>query len=252
MRTSYSYFFANLPLFTVVSAILILGRRRPLCRLALYSGLACLPCCLVALMHRQYWRPARLGGWPIGVEDLIFTFTTGAAAWLCAAWPYRRSLTVAALKAHRSRDRQGAIGRVVPSHLPASRAARRILLWEGLSAVLLAALWLAGVDFMSATLLASIPLLAILLIRRRQLWILAGTGLAIFVPAYFAVVKLQFSIFPDYPLQWNQQGPWAAAFLGVPAGELAWAAAFALVWPVVIASAFEVEFRPPGVAASGL
>jgi hypothetical protein len=99
---------------------------------------------------------------------------------------------------------------------------------------------------MSATLLACIPLLAILLVRRRQLWMLAGTGLALFVPFYFLVVRLQFAVFPGYPLQWNRQGPWAAAFLGVPAGELAWAAAFAILWPVMIASAFEVEFLPAG------
>ena len=54
MRTSYIYFFANLPLFTAVSAILILGRRSLLCRLALYSGLACLPCSLYGLMYGQY------------------------------------------------------------------------------------------------------------------------------------------------------------------------------------------------------
>lgn len=227
MIASHPYFFANLPLFAAISAVLILGGRRPLYRLALYSGLACLPLSLLALMHGGYWRPARLGGGPIGVEDLVFTFTSGAAAWLCAAWPYRGNLRA-------------------PSQLPASRVVKRILLWGALSEVLLAVLWRAALDPMSATLLASVPLLAILLARRRQLWILAGTGLALFVPAYFAVVKLQFAVFPDYPLQWNRQGPWAAAFLGVPAGEFAWAAAFAMLWPVMIASAFEAEFRPGG------
>ena len=235
MLTSHPYFFANLPLFAVVCAFLILGRRGQLCRLVLYSALACLPCSLLALKDGDYWRPARLGGGRMGVEDLVFTFTSGAAAWLCAAWLYRGDLTA-------------------PPHLPASRAVKRLLLWGLTSGVLPAALWRAGLDPMSAALLAAIPLLTVLLIRRRRLWILAFTGLTFFVPAYFSVVKLQFAIFPDYPLQWNQQGPWAAPFLGVPAGELAWAAAFALLWPVVIASAFEVEFRPLGaaVAPSGL
>jgi hypothetical protein len=235
MLTSHPYFFANLPLFAVVCAILTRGRRGQLCRLALYSALACLPCSLLALKDGGYWRPARLGGGRIGVEDLVFTFTSGAAAWLCAAWLYRRDLSA-------------------PSHLPVSRAVRRLLLWGLTSDVLLAALWRAGLDPMSTALLAAIPLLTVLLIQRRRLWILACTGLTFFVPAYFSVVKLQFAIFPDYSLQWNQQGPWAAQFLGLPAGELAWSAAFAFFWPVVIASAFDVELRPASaaVAASGL
>ena len=227
MLSSHPYFFANLPLFAAVFVVLILGRRRPLARLALYSGLVCLPCSLLALMHEGYWRPARLGGGPIGVEDPIFTFTTGALVWFCAAWPHRGDLRA-------------------PSELLSSRVAKRILLLGLPSEVVLAVLWYAGVDPMSATLLASLPLLTVLLVRRRQLWILAVAGLAFFMPVYYAVVKLQFAIFPGYPLQWNQQGSWAAAFLGLPAGEWAWAAAFAMLWPVVIASAFEVEFRPAG------
>jgi len=81
MLASHPYFFANLPLLAAVCLFLILGRRGQLARLALYSGLACLPCSLVAVVHGNYWRPARLGGGPIGVEDLIFTFTSGAAVW---------------------------------------------------------------------------------------------------------------------------------------------------------------------------
>ena len=231
MLTSHPYIFSILPLFTVVCVILFRGRRRQLTRVALYSGLACLPCSLLALTDREYWRPARLGGGPIGVEDLLFTFTTGAVVWLCSAWPYRRDLRM-------------------PSHLPARRVAKRILLWGLPSEALQAALWLAGLDYMSAMLLASVPLLTVLLVRRPRLWILAFSGLAFFVPVHFAGFKLAFATLPDLVLQWNKQGPWATGFLGVPAGELAWAAAFAILWPVVMASALEVEFRPAGVAAA--
>lgn len=234
MLTSHIYFFANLPLFTAVSVVVILGSRSQLCRLALYGGLACLPCSLLALTDRGYWRPVRLGGGPIGVEDLVFTFTVGATVWLCAAWPYRRNLRM-------------------PSHVQASRVVGRLLLWTLPMEALLAALWLAGLDHVSAMLLASIPLLTVLLFRRRQLWILALTGLAFFVPVYCACVRLQFTIFPDYPLQWNKEGLWAVKFLGLPAGELAWAAAFAIVSPMLIASVFDVEIGQAGAAveASG-
>jgi hypothetical protein len=229
MPANHAYFFANLPLFAVVCAILILGRRRPAGRLALHSRLACLPCSLLALMHGDYWRPGRLGGAPIGVEDLIFTFTTGAAVWLWAAWGCGGDFSV-------------------PSPLPAGRATRRLLSWGLASGSLLAALWRAGLDPMSATLLAPIPVLAFLLTRQPRLWILAGTGLVCFVPVYYAGVKLEFAIFPGYPSQWNPHGPWTPPFLGLPAGELAWAAVFAVLWPVLIASAFEVDVGAAGAA----
>lgn len=222
MPANHAYFFANLPLFAVVCAILILGRRRPIVRLALHSGLAFLPCSLLALTDGEYWRPARLGGGHIGIEDPIFTFIAGAAVWLCAAWGRRGNLTV-------------------PPRFPAGRVTGRLVLWQLPPGALLAALWLAGLDHMSATLLASIPLLMFLLSRRPELWILSGAGLASFVPVYWAVVRIQFAAFPAYPSQWNPHGPWAPTFLGLPAGELAWAAVFAAVWPVLIASVFEVD-----------
>ena len=63
MRTSYSYLLANLPLTTVVFAILILGRERQLCRLAVYSGLTCVPLSLTGLMYGEYWRPGGTSVW---------------------------------------------------------------------------------------------------------------------------------------------------------------------------------------------
>lgn len=165
------------------------------------------------------------------MEDMLFTFTAGAAAWLCAVWPYRGTLRV-------------------PPHVEANHVVKRILLWGAPSVALLSALWRAGLDPVSATLLAAVPLLTILLVRRRQLWVFALTGLAFFVPVYFAELKLLFAILPDFPLQWSTGGAWTASFLGLPAGEPTWAAAFAILWPVLIASAFEVEFKPTGTTAA--
>ena len=229
MPANHAYFFANLPLFAAVCAILILGRRRPIVRLALHSGLAFLPCSLLAFTDGEYWRPARLGGGPIGVEDLLFTFIAGAVVWLCAAWGHRGNLTV-------------------PAHFPAGRVTRRLVLWQLPAGALLAALWRAGLDPMSAALLASIPLLTFLLARRPRLWILSGAALGCFVPFYWAFVRIQFAAFPTYPSQWNPQGPWTPAFLGLPAGELAWAAVLAVLWPVLIASVFDVDVRAASAA----
>ncbi|MBI4873509.1 MAG: hypothetical protein HY822_02625 [Acidobacteria bacterium] len=219
---SHAYLLANLPLLAAVSLLLFRMRRSEYCRLALGSGVACLPCGLLAAMHNgEYWSPVRLGGFPIGIEDFIFTFTAGAAAWLAAAGPHRRRIVAG------------------------SGLDRRVLLWGAVSAACGWALWRVGFDCMTSTLAAAGGLLLLLVARRIRLWPLALTGVAVFVPFYVAVVRIQFAFWPDYVLAWNQAGPWAARIWGIPAGEIAWAVSFAALWPMVVASALNVEVKPP-------
>jgi hypothetical protein len=222
---THAYLFANLPLLALISGIAIRARRENLGAAALFSGVACLPASVLALMHEGgYWRPIRLGGGPLGIEDLVFAFTVGAAAWLCAAGPYRKL--------------------AAPGHIVTGQAVTRLLLWGAASSAAAFGLWRAGVDCMSATLAPAFLLLAALLARRAQLWPLAITGPAVFVPLYVVVVRVQLAVWPDYLLQWSRGGPWSGMVFGMPAGEIAWAAAFAAVWPVAIASAAGMELNP--------
>jgi hypothetical protein len=220
---TYAYLFSNLTLLAGLLPVLLWTRRRELSRLALVSGVACLPCSLLALAHEAgYWRPVRLGGGPFGAEDLVFSFVAGALVWLAAAWPCD--------------DLQG------PRPLAVKRAAVRLLVWGVASDVLLLGLWrVAGMDCMSATALAGVPLGGYLLIRRPRLWRLAATGVVCFVPVYVAIVRAHLYLWPEYVRQWNAEGPWAYLVAGVPAGEIVWAGAFAALWPLAIASAFDVR-----------
>ncbi len=216
----YPYFFANLPFLAVLPALL-LTRRRTLSRISLASGIACMPCGLLALIQEPYFRPVLIAGGRFGVEDLMFCFEAGAFLWLAAAWRLRP---------------------VAPSSLPLRAALRRILAWGLATGLSISALRFSGVDFLSAVLICGGLLFVGLLALRLRLWPLALAGVACFAPLYVAVVRLQLILWPAYIQQWNPRSPWAAAFiLGIPAGELAWALVFALLWPVVIASAFDLE-----------
>jgi hypothetical protein len=232
MLRTHPYLFANLPLLALLLAITLFARRRDLARLALPSGFLCLPASVLALMHQgEYWRPNRLGGGPFGIEDLIFTFSAGMAAWYCAAWPQRAV--------------------ALPDRIVTWRSVKRTLIWGTASGALAFVLWRGGLDCMSATVMAAIPLLAALLVWRRRLWRLAFTGMVCFVPVYIALVNIQLAIWPDYLRQWSSGG-WSRIILGMPVGEIAWAGAFGTVWPVLIASAFDIELETEGAPLSGL
>lgn len=219
--TSHAYLLANLPVLAAVALALVWLRRSHLGRVAFWSGLGCLPCGLLALMHNgEYWSPVRLGGAPLGIEDFIFSFEAGAGAWLAAAWPLRRRLAGAASDG-------------------------RVLLWGGAAGAASWGLWRAGAEVMISTLAGTLGLLVVLLARRFRLWPLALTGMAVFTPVYFAVVRIQFAFWPDYILAWNPAGPWAAPVWGIPLGEIVWGPAFAALWPVVVASALGMELHQP-------
>jgi len=81
----HPYLFANLPILAAVILVPRLATNRDFGRAAVFGGLACLPCSLAEITSGEYWHPVLLGGVRCGVEDLIFTYATGAAAWLFAA-----------------------------------------------------------------------------------------------------------------------------------------------------------------------
>lgn len=227
---AHPYFFANLPLLALTAGLPRLFRHRDFARAAVFGGVACLPCSLLAATHfGAYWRPLLLGGLRFGIEDLAFAYSAGAAAWMAAAFCKRERCVVGD---------------------PSFRAAvRRMLPW-GLALAADVALWLVGVDRMTATLISSAALLAFLLARRISLWSLALVGVAAFTPFYIVVVKAQFALWPNYASYWTAGG-WGKLVLGIPRGELAWAAMFGALWPVVVASALNIRFARADTQHSG-
>lgn len=91
---THPYLIANLPVLLAVLMLARLARPRSYGRLSLLSGLICISTSvLVPLYNKSYWNPVRLGGWPVGIEDVSFSIAVGAMVWLLAAFFFRRRLT---------------------------------------------------------------------------------------------------------------------------------------------------------------
>jgi hypothetical protein len=216
------YLFGNLFVLAVASLLSQWASNRDYRRAAIFGGLACLPCAFAESTSGAYWHPSLLGGKTIGIESLIFTYTSGFTVWLSAAFWSRTSCTVG-----------------IHSFLTGFL---RLAPWSLTLTAAYVGLWLAGVNCVTATLVASGGMLLFLLFRRGSLWRLALAGLVSFTPVYMLEMKLQFAAWPNYISYWNAGGLWGTLVFGVPRGEIAWAAMFGAAYPVVIASALDIRF----------
>ncbi|MDZ7697880.1 MAG: hypothetical protein U5R49_13465 [Deltaproteobacteria bacterium] len=71
------------------------AHRKPL----LLSGLLSAPCSLTTFYFvPEYWRPVRLFDLPIGIEDTLFSFSTGIIAWFLVGIFYNGSTLETGLK----------------------------------------------------------------------------------------------------------------------------------------------------------
>ena len=226
---NHPYLFSELPGFATAMIAVRLTRNRDFTRAALFSGLVCVPAALEGPTFSGYWHPNRLGGMAIGIEDLLFAFSTGVIAWMLAAgWGLDRCATG---------------GRSF------SACARRMLPL-GIQVLADLGLWMAGVDRMSASLITSLGLLLVLLAWRPELWRLSACGMATFLIQYLLQLKLVFQIWPGFLDSWNRGEPWGRLFLGMPLGEIAWAAVFGATWPVGVAIVMDVRFHPRAIEAA--
>jgi len=220
--SGHPYLFANLPTLAAVILLPRMAPNRDFQRAAVFSGVACLPCSLAELSYGEYWHPVLLGGMHYGLESLSFTYATGALAWLTAGlWSIKRCTAG-------TRSFSAAFLRLAP--------------WAIAVTAVYIALLLGGMNCLTASLVPSACLLLFLLVRRASLWRLALSGLASFTVVYLLAVRLDLAVWPDFVSYWNPTGPWGARFLGIPCGEMVWAAVFGAVWPVVIASALDIRF----------
>ena len=226
----HPYLFANLPLLAVSILIACRTSYRDYGWAALFSGLVCMLCAPVEATTGDYWQPLLLGGWRVGIESLIFTFTSGATVWLVAAAPVRKSCTIGAQTLWDS------LLRIVLGALPVS--------------LLYVILWRFGVNSLTATLIAPTGLVLFLLYRRLHLWRLSLYGLLFFPLLSVAVINVQFAFWPNYLAYWNPNGAWSALIFGIPRGEFAFAVMFGAYCPVIIASALDMRFQPPRISTS--
>jgi hypothetical protein len=98
MLKTYPNIIANLPMLILCAIYPMFLRNGKAVRTAYYSGLGCIPCSLVALVHNDtYWPPVRLGRLSYGFEDLIFTYIAGVMIWMGVWWVLREELVIGAV-----------------------------------------------------------------------------------------------------------------------------------------------------------
>jgi hypothetical protein len=222
----HPYLMAHVGLVALAMLVLryVPKRRR---RIACWFGAACVPGAVINFAEWDYWCPVRWLGGSLGPEDILFDFLNGLIVGLMVPIPWPA-------------------GQTPPSHprlrryLPLTSAA--MLLFAGLISfgvsVFVASLWVMAV--WSAGLLA---------LRPRNI-VPAAWVLCAFVPIYWAIVRVQFFLWPHYVHQWDPVHPLGFVWLGVPVGELVWAAVFGVFWPALMLFVLEPPALAPATPAA--
>lgn len=166
---------------------------------------------------RDYWRPALLGPWPVGVEDLLFGFTAGG-------------LGAVSYEVLFNRARVPRYGRQNPVFFV-------LAFLGGLGAHAL--LVPAGVNSIYVSIAVFAAVTAFMLVRRPDLVVVAlvsGLSLAVLmVAAYQGVLLLHEGLFTEHWMLDNLSG---AFVLGVPIEEPLWG----LGWGAFIGTAWKYGY----------
>lgn len=220
---AYPYLFANLLTCSVLLCAARLLLRPAQWRMMLLSGLANVPSFgMLIYLEEKYWRPVRIGGWILGLEDALCSFVVAAMAWFIAALFFRDRILL---------EMRGAM------------VWCRYLLVAGFSMAAFLMAFFAGLSGMSALIVACAGVTLFLLATQKPLWPLALLGLFAFPAFYLSVVKVDFWLWPDFVSQWSPQPPWGLRFRGIPLGEIVWSSVFGAYWPLFTTYIFNGRTR---------
>lgn len=166
----------------------------------------------------DYWQPVRLGDGPVGLEDFLFSYSTGGLVWFFA-------LVIAGYRFNFQFKLRNIIIRYAS------------LLLLGVS--LLYTTRHLGVGIMNECLIG-IGLAGLILIALKpSTWMLSLAGGLSFGLLYALCIIAVLMVFPHFSGQWNHEHLWGIQVLNVPLEEFAWATAFGFVWPLAMAYVFE-------------
>jgi hypothetical protein len=199
LADQFPYLAANLIALPFLGlALIVAGPQR---RATMASGVLCTPAGFLSPFLADYWSPARLGGWPVGVEDFLISFQTGAWAWFLASLPWRNRLQIE-----------------LNVRLVLLRAAP-------LAFMFCIGMWLAGfvgISGMTQAILLPTILAAGLLVHRPELWRLALAASLIYGTIYPIVLWSLLAMWPHMALDWRSDPPWTSTYLGLPLGDIVW------------------------------
>jgi hypothetical protein len=182
------------------------------------------------LIHEgAYWRPHRLFGGPIGIEDVLFLFRFGALSWLGTFWPWRTQLRFGS---------------------PTLKSLRFVGLC---TAAAMICAWLLShvMGAMHVFIVVQAGLAAFLLIIRPFPTRVMLSGLILF-PSYYALhVLLLASLLPGFSAMWTGSEPYMATFIGLPIEEFLWTLSAAICYPLLLAAASNLELERPRRESGG-
>ena len=217
---AYPYFFASLlsVLILLTAGMILLTQQQ--WHVMILSGLFSVPCFpFLIFLEKEYWSPARLGGWVLGAEDVFCSFWVAAMVWFAVALPLRNKIVL-----------NGGV-RIFW---------RCYAIIAGISVSLFLLFYLMKFGGMSSLLLAYAVAATILVLQNRRPWPLSIAGILLFPILYLALVKLFFEIWPDFVHQWNALSFWGSTISGMPRGEITWAIIFGFYWPLSMAYVFNI------------
>lgn len=189
-------------------------------RTTMICGVLSLPLSLMGLvLVPDYWRPMGVVQLPVLLEDFLFMFNTGIAAWLAGSWPYRDRLILGRIRIWAFLRRSMLMAGVI---LATGAVLHRFGMKVGLS---IPVVWSACAG--------------ILLCLRPDLRAVMAAAAATFGVSYFAVVACVFAVAPDFTSAWNYNNLLGWKVLEVPVDEIVWAMGFGAVWPAFLVYATE-------------
>jgi len=189
----------------------------------LLSGLLALPQSLFSpLVVPIYWEPEfHLLFGLVGVEDILFSFLTGAVVWTCVLVFFR----------HRKPELAFSPRKVVLYFLACTA-------FGAVSATLL---FLIGVrNINNPFLIMTLWILIVLLLRPGYLKLAAGAACS-FLLLYALAFKLSIVLWPEFISYWNLSNLSGICLEGIPLEELEWAFLYGASWSLGVA--FIMEFR---------
>jgi len=216
--TQHPYLWTSLFLaaLCLIGLRLATHQRKP----ALLSAMFGIPGAAYSLVFvPAYWSPARITPWPIGVEDVLFSFANGGLVWLMVA----------------ARNPE------VRLAIDAVTVTKRLLALTAVFVLLLLTTIQMGVPVMHAGLFSAAIILGTVLWLRPRYWQLAARGTVTFGVFYSVVLLGASRLWPDALSWWHHEVVSGILLLGAPAEEIAWAVAYGAVYPLVMAFCFDAQ-----------
>jgi hypothetical protein len=189
----------------------------------LISGGVSMPCCLTTYFFvPEYWQPVRVFDFSLGIEDLMFSFSTGIIALYVLALRYPGISISTSLKA------------------VSLRYLKICLFGIAVTAVMLQTQMMV----MHQALLGIFIIAAVLGSLKR--WIIAPAMLSgVFFTLFYGLILMsEFFFFPAFHQQWTAENLSGLTLAHVPVEELYWAFAFGGCWVIVMAFLLDLRLKP--------